>query len=199
MNESTNKVNYGELYFDHYEKYLGFPTGREVSGRDNGLPEIQLLVNDGVFEDCMVYSSLGLSSYKLWIGINAEVSMVVDGGFDDVGYILTNALFHCVDNCLGLRRGVAVGGVDLLDKQFFETYGKSAIYFTDPYGLPDEYREVSTGNDDYENGRILFALFITPSEHAYFKKYGAEKFEDLLEEKDADLFNISRESILYND
>ncbi|MGQ7061985.1 suppressor of fused domain protein, partial [Bacillus cereus group sp. BceL175] len=36
-------INYGELYYDHYSKYLGDPIDREVFKNNEELPSIQIL------------------------------------------------------------------------------------------------------------------------------------------------------------
>lgn len=72
-------INYGELYYDHYSNFLREPIGREVFKSTNEMPSIQILRYENVFEQCLVYNSLGLSKYEEIVGANVEVSMVVNG------------------------------------------------------------------------------------------------------------------------
>ncbi|KPV55627.1 hypothetical protein QJ48_32175 [Paenibacillus sp. A3] len=186
-------INYGELYYDHYSKFLREPIDREVFKSTKEMPSIQILKYENVFEECLVYNSLGFSKYEEIVGANVEVSMVVDGAFNSTGYLLASTLFYCIGNKMQIGRGISIRGLERLDKEFVQKYNKSAIYFTEPYAFPEEYSIVRTNTKD-KDGRILLAFYISQSECEYFVKYGAEKFEDLLEEKNVDPFNVSRES-----
>lgn len=188
-------INYGEIFYNHYNKFLGEPIDREVFKNNNEMPSIQVLKYENVFDECLVYNTLGLSKYEEIIGDNVEISMVVDGAFNSTGYILANALFYSIGKEMKIGRGVAIGGIDKIDKEFVEKYDKKAIYFTDPFAFPEKYSNIFTENND-EFGKILLAFFISQEEYNYFINYGTEKFEDLLEEKDVDPFNVDRVSSL---
>lgn len=188
-------INYGELYYDHYIKFLGQPAGRELFVHNEHMPSIQVLHYQNVFDDCIVYATLGLSQYNDIIGNHLEVSMAVDEGFDRAGYILANTLYYAIANRMQLGRGVAISGIENVDPSFTEQYDKAAVYLTDPFAFPAEYSTLSTGNPEKE-GRMLSAIFITQSEYDYFSEHGTELFEDLLESKDVDPFHISRMSIV---
>ncbi|EEM02903.1 MULTISPECIES: suppressor of fused domain protein [Bacillus] len=187
-------IHYGELYYDHYSKYLGEPIDREVFKNGEDMPSIQILKYENVFEECLVFHTLGFSRYEEIVGDNVEVSMVVDGAFRSVGYILANALFYCIANRIEIGRGTAISGIESIDKSFVRKYNKSAVYFTEPFAFPEEYSYVLTGNAE-KDGKVLLAFFISESEYEYFLKYGTEKFEELLEENHVDPFHVSRESI----
>lgn len=60
--------------------------------------------------------------------------------------------------------------------------------------FPEEYSIACTDSNE-NDGKLLLAFFISESEYD-FAKYGAEKFEDLLEEEDMDPFNFSRASVV---
>ncbi|RJG14921.1 suppressor of fused domain protein [Paenibacillus thiaminolyticus] len=188
-------INYGELYYDHYSKFLGEPIDREVFKNNEEMPSIQILKYENIFEECLVYSTLGFSKYEEVVGDNVEVTLVVDGGFSSAGYILANALFYCIGNQMQIGRGIAIRGIESLDKSFVQKYNKNAVYFTEPFAFPEEYYHIPTKSED-KDGKILLAFFISQSEYEYFVKYGTEKFEDLLEEKNVDPFHVSRESIV---
>ncbi|PHE95201.1 hypothetical protein COF81_14835 [Bacillus pseudomycoides] len=187
-------IQYGELYYDHYSKCLGEPMDREVFKNGKDMPSIQILKYENVFEQCLVFNTLGVSKYEEIVGDNVEVSMVVDGAFRSTGYILANALFYCIANGIKIGRGTAISGIESIDTSFVQKYNKSAVYFTEPFAFPDEYCHVFTGNAE-KDGKVLLAFFISDSEYEYFIKYGAEKFEELLEENHVDSFHVSRESI----
>ncbi|MEN1936491.1 suppressor of fused domain protein [Paenibacillus sp. 102] len=187
-------IHYGELYYDHYSKYLGEPMDREVFKNSKDMPSIQVLKYENVFEECLVFNTLGVSKYKKIVGDNVEVSMVVDRAFRSVGYILANAIFYCIANGIEIGRGTAISGIESIDMSFVQKYNKGAVYFTEPFAFPEEYGYVPTGNTE-KDGKVLLAFFISESEYEYFLKYGTEKFEEVLEENHVDPFHVSRESI----
>ncbi|BFJ00240.1 MAG: hypothetical protein PME_26750 [Priestia megaterium] len=45
-------------------------------------------------------------------------------------------------------------------------------------------------------GKVLLGFFISQAEYDFFITYGAEKFEELLEESDVDPFNVNRKSVI---
>jgi hypothetical protein len=188
-------INYGELYYDHFCKYLGEPIDREVYKNNEKIPSIQILKYENVFEKCLVYNTLGFSKYDDVVGSNVEVSMVVDGAFSSSGYIIANVLFYCIDKQIEVGRGMAISGIESIDQSFVQKYNKNAVYFTEPFAFPENYSQVRTECEE-KDGRILLAFFISQSEYEYFLKYGTEKFEDLLEESNVDPFNVSRKSIV---
>jgi Suppressor of fused protein (SUFU). len=188
-------INYGELYYDHYCKYLGEPIDREVYKNNDKIPSIQILKYENVFEKCLVYNTLGFSKYEDVVGVNVEVSMVVDGAFRHAGYILANSLFYCISKQMQFGRGIAISSIENIDKSFVEKYNKNSVYFTEPFGFPEEYSYVHSERVD-NGGKILLAFFISQSEYDYFVENGADKFEDLLEENNVDPFNISRKSMV---
>jgi len=188
-------INYGELYYDHYYKFLREPVDREVFRNNHEVPSIQILKYDNVFEECMVYTTVGLTKYEEIIGDIVEVAMVVDEAFDSVAYLLANALFYCLGNQMEIGRGVAISGIENIDESFAKKYNKNAIYFTEPYSFPEEFIDVPTKCEE-KDGKVLLAFYISQSEYEYFVTNGTEKFENLLEEKDVDPFHLSRESIV---
>lgn len=191
MIESLSKKGVSSITDSILIVSLMFPWDRSTEE----MPSIQILKYEHVFEECLVYNSLGFCKYEDIVGANVEVSMVVDGAFRSTGYLLASTLFYCIDNKMPIGRGIAVSGIEGLDKAFVQKYNKSAIYFTEPYAFPEEYSMVRTNTED-KDGTILLAFYISQSECEYFVQYGAEKFEDLLEEKNVDPFNVSRESVV---
>ena len=63
-------------------------------------------------------------------------------------------------------------------------------YFTDVYVLPEEFALVDN------KCHIYMGFFVSKEESEFIKKYGSEQFESLLEEKDVDVIEIKRKSIL---
>lgn len=186
-----NIASYGELYYDHYSKHLGETIAREVYKNSEDNPNLQILKYENVFEDCLVFNTLGLSHYPDILKDLVEVSMVVDAAFSSTGAILAHTLFFCIEHAVEIRRGIAIRGIERIDKGFTEKYHKHAIYFTEPFAFPVEYSHVCTGSEK-GGGKILLAIFISQAEYDYLIQHGTEKFEDLLEKNEVDPFCVGR-------
>ena len=174
--------NYGELYLDHYINYLG--KYEEVYNLEIKEGVIQLMSYEGVFEDCCVITTLGVSIHQRGV----ELVLVSEGGLEENLRILGNMVNYGITKGVRLARGTSISGVGNIDRKFEQMYGKSAIYFTDMFGLPDNFFRV--GN----TGSMLLAFYITEDEYNYLNKYGVEEFEDRLEESGGDPFEIGRKS-----
>ena len=188
-------INYAEEYYDHYQEYLGRAIDREIFECNKDLPQIQILKYEKVFKDCIVYSTIGLTKYNEVLNNVLEVTMVSDSAFDDISSILANVLFFCIQNDIQIINGATISGIENINKEFSNKYDKCAICFTEPYAFPEEYMDVYDIEDN-KIGEVLLAFLISQKEYDYIIKYGYDRFEDLLERNNVDLFNIARESVI---
>ncbi len=129
-------MNWGASYYDHLERLFRSPISRETFSQEPDEPTIQVLAYDRVFPRCRVFASLGLSHYARQVGRVAEVYLAVDDGWTEAGAILANALFYVIQNELPIGWGMAVGGVGAVTPAFAQQFAKTALYFTNPFGLP---------------------------------------------------------------
>lgn len=180
---------WGECYFDHFVKFFGNPSGRMVFEQDAASPSIQVLSFDNVFQGCRVFATLGLSHYADELGCLGEVVAPADGGWNEIPTVLANALFHMVQHRMRIARGVAVGGVGRIRPRFAMSSQKTALYLTSPFGMPTGFEDVSC---DGQIGQIYLGFLISEAELKYFAENGAEAFEDLIESKDVDPYNVMR-------
>jgi hypothetical protein len=91
---------------------------------------------------------------------------------------------------MNFGKGVLIEGAGNIVDNFVEKYHKSALYFTNVFLLPDEFAFVS------DICRIYMCFFVSPEEAEYIKKYGSEKFEDILEKSNVDVIDLKRDSIM---
>lgn len=87
-------------------------------------------------------------------------------------------------------KGVLIGGAGNIVNDFIERYHKGALYFTDIFLLPEDFAFVN------DICRIYTCFFVSPKEAEYKKKYGSEKFEDLMGKSEVDVIDLDRESVL---
>lgn len=184
-------MNFGECYYDYFAAYLRDPVAREVFEQHARQLSIQILAYHNVFDGCRCFCSLGLSHYTKQVDNVAEVLLPVDDGWQDVSYVLANALFFIVQNAISLRRGTSITGISHISPALATTFGKDALYFATPYGLPEAFNRVTCGK---KIGAIYLACFISTQEANFLQKHGVAEFEDMLEARDVDISNLERAS-----
>lgn len=180
------KNSMGEAILNHYETYLGEFTDRRIFKGNDEMSSIQILEYDDVFEGCKAFASFGLSKYADIVNNTSEAILAIDDDSKNACSIFANVLFYIVENGLCFGRGTFVEGIENINKEFAIKHNKSAIYFTEPYAFPDEFACIG------EEVNICLAFFISDEECAFIKKYGCDKFEDYLEEKDCDIMDLNR-------
>lgn len=178
----------GEKILDHYETFLGhYIDSDRYTNEKYGM---QLLGFDKTFQDSITFATFGLSNYSHLINNVCEVIMAVDVDYDDCATIMMNALFYILQERMDFGRGTLIEGIDNIIKDFSSKHNKIALYFTEVYILPETFSVI--GNEC----KFYMTFFVTDDEVKYIKQYGCEKFEDLLEEKNADIINIDRISVV---
>ncbi|MGL6077094.1 MAG: suppressor of fused domain protein [Fimbriiglobus sp.] len=186
----SDAINWGEAYLDHYERCFGDFTKREVFQPHQEGPVIQVLSYDNVMRGCRVYASIGLTHYSGEVGSIGE-ALVCTSPSDDWPVILASSLFYLVQSRMDLGWGMVVGGVDAVAPFFCGKYDKSALYFSLPTLFPEHVRVVRRG---HLTGMLYLVTPITTAERAYFTKYGAAEFEQLLARSGVDILEIDRPS-----
>src|SRR5262245_42818566 len=186
--------SWGDCFSDHFEKFLGPISRRSVFEIDNSQPNIQILEYDDAVEGCLVFCSFGLSIYTYHIGgVFYEVFLPVDEGWEYIPKILSGTLFTIVEHKIQFGPGFYLGGLEIIDAEFVEKFGKSALYFTPPYSVPDEFKRVPCNNS---LGSVIMGMFISTAENMYLRDEGSDHFETLLEKAEIDPYQLSRKSIL---
>ena len=178
-------ANLAKAIYDHYETYLGDMLGADFYPEKN----LQLMGFQDAVEGCLTFGTMGLSLHKKELGGCCEAVMTTDQDLDLCAEIFVKVLTYVIDRQLPLHKGLTIGGIDSLKPEFYESWHKSALYFTEPTMFTPAFREIG------EDCRVYMAIFITPEEEACIRKQGAEAFEQKLEEKKTDVIDLSRESV----
>lgn len=186
-------MNFGECYYDHYLRFFGEPQDRTIFGRTRERPFVDLFLFSDVIEGCRIFCTLGLSLYFSNLLGFREIMLVLDTGWAEAPSIVVELLSFMVENNVPLARGTHFDGVENISAAFADKYQKSAIYFTLPPNVPDDFSIVECNN---QVGIILLAFFISQSEFEFIKQNGFEQFEDILEQKEIDVYNLSRDSCI---
>lgn len=189
-------MSWGEVYYDHFSRFFREPVCRKIySGLSGESQRIQILGYDKVYSQARVFASLGLSHYSEGVGNRAEVVLVSDADYDQVSRVFANALFHLVSKKMQIGWGVAVGGLTSSFPEFSKSHDKEAVYITNCYALPEGIERVSSTSLN-GNGFVYWAFLISGSEYRYFKRVGAEQFEDRVQSSGVDPFQLSRSSFV---
>lgn len=183
--------NWGQVYYDHFSSFFGSPTRVIPFASGSDKFSIQILTYDNVFDGCRGFCSLGLTHHQEKVGGLVEVFLASDDGWEDIPYVLAELLHYMTAKSLLVARGSSVDGVENVLPSFADTFSKSAIYFTDPFGLPTNFGVVTAATGA---GRVYLATFITQSEYRFLREEGPEQFERLLESEQVDIFRLGRES-----
>ena len=177
--------NLAKTIYDHYGEYLGDMLGADFYPEKN----LQLLGFQDAVEGCLTFGTMGLSLHKKELGACCEAVLTTEQDLDLCAEIFVKVLTYIIDRHLPLHKGMTIGGIDSLKPDFYESWHKSALYFTEPTMFTAAFREIG------DDCRIYMAVFITPEEEAFIKKYGAEAFVKKLEEQKTDVIDLSRHSV----
>lgn len=186
-------ITWAEAYFDHYKKNLGDARRRDVFEIDGTQMKVQILAYKNVFPNTLTFCSIGLSSFSDEVSAVAELMVVVDEGWEYMPSVLAQAVSYMVTKPMKVGWGFAISGDARINPNFYKRYGKDALYFTHPMGLPDEFYSV-TKSDSNNVGEIYMGIPISRSELDLFKKLGADKFESFMQKEGVDPFSMLRGS-----
>jgi hypothetical protein len=186
---NKNELFWGHCYFDHFAKFFGKPKNITSFSQNSNQPEIHILEYENVFGGCSAFCSLGITHYKQEVKSIGEVFAAVNSGAEYVPELLANVIFYLIQHQMKLGWGTAICGLEKISPIFFKMYEKSAVYLANPFGVPDEFECIKCKQ---EKGKVLMACFIAQSEFEFFNENGAEVFEELLERKNADMFDLMR-------
>lgn len=178
----------GEKILEHYERFLG--NYLDAVKYKNGDSVIQLLGFANVFEGCLTFATFGLSKYHKDINNTCEVILAVDDDPDDCARVFMNSVFYILNNKMNMGRGIMIKGADNIAEGFSAKHQKSALYFTEACIMPEDFSVIG------DECRFYTAFFISDKEAEFIEKFGCESFEDLLEEKQCDVMDINRKSVV---
>ena len=179
---------------EHLETYLG-PMERGWSSNDT--PGVQVcLFRDQPSQGVNTVATLGLSNALLELSdarrVRQELLLAAREGAspDDLGRIL----LHVARLLVQRGRAVLRGEVIPLGQEI-EGGGCDALYASIPVVYPDG---LSTLRDSEPACVIVWLVPIHRAEAAFVDASGWDAFEDVLEEANPDLFDLSRKGVIEN-
>lgn len=177
----------------HLEKYLG-----EISTgwSDNNSPGIQIvLFKSQPSLSTNTYSTLGLSNSVLTIKgtkkVRQELLLSVNGLLGT--NVWTNLLLFISSEMVQKSRALLRGELIEFKEPIINGSDFYGIYVTIPVLFDSNFQVYSNGDSEVV---LVWLIPVTRNECIFIHNYGWSKFEDLLEEKNIDLTNLERESVI---
>lgn len=146
-------------------------------------------------QNLTAYATIGLSDYSMYQD-NCEFPTrleIICVGNTDLNWLpnaLSTAAFYIMKERWLCHPGATL--VDILDGYAGDSKLKH-LYFTSPFLWETDLKTI-----DLTNKQVawLLAIPITNNEYEYRKQNGDEKFEELMEKNNVDVFDLTRESIV---
>lgn len=179
---------------EHAEQFLGkISQGWKEEPSSDGL---QVVCFEGApFETVDTFMTTGLSRHELRISdekkVRQELILPISG--TDLSEMIVSLLLFVCELILRDHDAVLRGQVIRLPMDAAQKLGFDAVYCSIPVFMDDEF---STFGESQPPTVIVWMIPIYKGEADYVDANGWSKFEDLLEEKDPDLFSLERESII---
>jgi hypothetical protein len=186
-------------YVNFLEQHLGMIEqgwNTDISGEK--LPFNIVKYKGGPFPGTVTYSTLGLSHHFLKYpqsdgNLRQELFLVADSDFGEqnIPNILQLLGTEALESHLGYLRGQVIGPRGKL----FKDTDLEALYATMPVYFPRSFYEFDDGVEQVPIVQV-WLVPITKKEANFVLQNGWSQFEDILEEKDPDLINFKRDSII---
>ena len=141
------------------------------------------------------YSTLGLSDFPMFqddkeFHVRLEILGGCDTDVDWFANVLSSTAFYIMRTGWLCHPGAVLQNAV---HQYASDLAVRHLYFTAPFLWEDKLKTVQL---ETKKVAWLLSLPITDAEYRYCKKHGDDKFEELLERHDVDIFDINRSSVV---
>ncbi|NOU86249.1 hypothetical protein GC102_10745 [Paenibacillus sp. LMG 31460] len=185
-------------YTEFLEKYLGtIQYGWSKNENDQKLPFKIVKYAGGPFPGTVSYSTLGLSNENLTSIVSGKqirqeliFNAYASFGDNNIPGILQQIGQLALKNKRAYLRGDVIGP----NGKIFDNSDLEALYITSPVYFTDEFFTF-----DIDNKTAIIQAWVIPitsQEADFIKKYGWDKFEDMLVDINPDLIDFNRLSIV---
>ncbi|WP_282138237.1 suppressor of fused domain protein [Rossellomorea aquimaris] len=188
------KDNYLIFMEDHLGK---IEYGWSKDGNGNVLPFQVVKFNRGPFPGTVTYSSIGLSKLHLKSPVSNKIirqELVIvsysNFGDENIPAILQDIGLQACNNGIAFLKGEIIGPKG----KIFNDSNLEALYVTMPVYFDESFHTFHE-----KDGNPIVNVWLVPisyKEAEFVKLNGWDKFEELLEDKDPDLINFNRKSII---
>ncbi len=159
-------------------------------GDDGNKLKIYILTTTDPIDNNVIYfSTLSLTELGPYHN-NSEIIITGYQKYEELANVLTTAAFFIIKEEWKSQTGVVF---ETLVEQYYPDKNVKHLLFVEPYLWEDKLQDLSIGE---RRINFLLAIPITQAELEYKKTYGHDALENLLEEKNIDIFDIDRKSTL---
>lgn len=146
------------------------------------------------YQEIVSYATIGLSDYSIGLKIdNKELRVEFIGAcetyYDEFVNIVSTCAFNIINDHYSCEPGTVYPNVVSM---YYPNLEMKHIFFTTPF-LWEGLEGIETA-DNYISW--LMMIPISDKEFDYLRKNGSDKLEDLFEENQIDIFDLSRKSII---
>ncbi|GAB2024486.1 suppressor of fused domain protein [Lactovum odontotermitis] len=162
----------------------------------NESSEIDIFIGvDRPFEGVSTYSTIGLSNFDIGMKTKEGKQLRVEfvGSSASVNDLFGNIVSSCAFNIINSQYSVKPGTVfPNVISEYYDSPTMKHILFSAPFLWENlKSLETSTAHITW-----LMTIPISDEEFEFLKVNGSEKLEELFEEKDIDIFDLTRESVV---
>ncbi len=187
MSKPTEKQK--ELY-KQLSPILGIDSKVVKYGDDNNDKSIFILeCPDPTDENVMFYSTIGLMDFPT-DNIKYEILFTGYATFECAGNILSSSAFFIMKDNWKASNGVVF---ETLVEMFLPNKDMKHMLFTSPFLWEDKLEGFEVQNEEI---LFLLAVPISDAELQYKNKNGLSALESIFEEKNVDIFDLDRVSVL---
>lgn len=181
---------------EHAEKFLGkISRGWRDQQSLDGLQVV--CFENSPYDEVNTFLTIGLSNHELRISdvknVRQELILPVSGSH--IPENIVSLMLFMSEYILGNRNALLRGQVIELPLDVAKKIGFDALYCAIPIFLDDDF---ATFNEMKSSIVMVWLIPIYCSESEYIATNGWNRFEDLLEQKNPDLFSLKREHIKLN-
>jgi hypothetical protein len=185
---------------EHLEQFLGeMEGGWSYDASRDQMPFQVVRFGKGSGPNSIAFTTLGLSKHVLHSRVTGqelrqELMMLVPDSLRDgpVPGVLQQVGVELIETKHALLRGDVLGPRG----QLFQASNMEAVYVAMPVYFPDEF---AVCKEDDHDILIVWLVPITRTEAAYVRMNGWEAFEQMLVDRDPNLIDVYRPSIVTED
>jgi len=179
---------------EHLEMFLGnISQGWNENRSDN--KAMVVCFHNKPFDKVDTFLTLGLSNHILSLSNkkNVRQELIFSCCCENSSKIIVSSLMFMCDFIIINHRALLRGQVIRLQDEVIDKLGFEALYCTIPTFMEDDF--ITFKYSDPKTV-IVWLIPIYKNEAKFIYTYGWDKFEDILEESDPDLFSLDRESVV---
>lgn len=190
------EIKYKKRIFQYLHKEIGFQPKVVKCYDESKTSEIDMYIGEDRPDiGLSTYATIGLSEYSIGLQctdgreLRTEFISLCNSDVEFFPNIIATCAFNIIKDGYSCKPGAVYPNVI---EEYYENLNMKHIYFTAPY-LWENLGSVDMGD---RMVAWLLPIPISDSEFEYLKKNGDEKFEELLEKNQVDIFDFYRKSVI---